>query len=427
MTLILDTLKTLDESRRDDVERWFQARRQETPPHLYNSVDLRHSGIRLAPVDTNLYPAGFHNLSPAARARASRYFRQYFSDHYPQAKHVLIIPESHTRNFAYRDNLVTLMALLSGAGMDVRIGSLAAAPGEPIVLESPSGVSFAQYPLRRKGAAIELEDGFSPDVVVLNNDMTSGVPELLQGLTQPILPPPSLGWWRRRKSVHFGAYKALAEDFAGTFALDPWLISAEYHSCGRVDFKEQTGLDCVAKGIERVLSRARAKHEQYGIKEAPYVFIKADSGTYGMGIMTAESPDEVLSINKKTRNKMQVIKEGAQVSEVIIQEGVPTADKVDDKPAEPMVYLIDGLPVGGMYRVNGARDAKNNLNAAGMEFTGMCDQVEDECGQWKSVQDCHFRSFGIIAAMAAMAAAREQYDKEKTPPTAAQSMAQACC
>jgi len=413
MNSILDTLKTLDSARHDDIENWFAAKRKEAPPFLYTSVDLRHSNLRLAPVDTNLYPAGFHNLSPHGGERASRFFARFMQERFPQARRVLIIPENHTRNLAYLDNLATLVRLLKDVGLEAELGSLVAEPGHPITLQSGSGKTVTEYPIQKQNGKLALENGFTPDLVVLNNDLTSGMPVLLQGVTQPIVPPPEMGWWRRRKSIHFQAYKILAEDFAKTFSLDPWLIAAEFHSCGRVDFKEEQGLDCVAKGVDKVLARAREKHKQYGIDKDPYVFIKADSGTYGMGIMTARSGDELLSINKKTRNKMHVTKEGAQISEVIIQEGIPTVDTVDDKPAEPMVYMVDGIPAGGMYRVNANRDSENNLNAAGMEFTGMCDEVEDECGQWKAVQDCNFRSFGIVAAIAALAAAREDYSKKE--------------
>jgi glutamate--cysteine ligase len=94
---------------------------------------------------------------------------------------------------------------------------------------------------------------------------------------------------------------------------------------------------------------------------------------------------------------------------VIVQEGIATIDKVDNAPAEPMVYMIDGIPVGGMYRVNDQRDALGNLNASGMRFTGMCDEMEDECGQWQKINDCNFRSHGLIAAIAALASAHEEY------------------
>lgn len=410
MTDILSRLKALDDQQGDEVERWFAARRREAAPHIYTSVDLRHSGCRLVPVDTNLYPAGFNNLSPRARGRAARFMVRFLEERYPDAKRVVIIPENHTRNLGYLENLATLADIFEAAHIDMRFGSLAAQPGEPIALESMSGRKLVEHPLKRDGNRLLLEDGFVPDVVVMNNDMTSGAPPILEGVMQPVLPPVDMGWWRRRKSVHFSAYRALVDDFSKAFDFDPWLLAAEFHACGQVDFKESAGLDCLADGIEKVLSNVREKYKEYGVKEEPYVFIKADSGTYGMGIMTVRSGAEIRELNKKSRNKMQVIKEGARVSEVIIQEGIPTIDTVNGKPAEPMVYMIDGVPVGGMFRVNGERDALGNLNAAGMEFTGMCDEVEDAgCSDLKAVQDCHFRAYGIVAAIAALAAAREDY------------------
>lgn len=406
---MLTTLKQLYDTRSEEVEAWLAAQRRRGEPYFSTSVDLRHSGLRLAPVDTNLFPAGFHNLSPAAMQRAARFIKRYLEDNHPGAKRVVIIPENHTRNIAYLDNLAALLDVFEHAGVEVKLGSLLAVPGEPVVLETHTGRKLVEYPMLRDGETPKLEDGFVPELIVLNNDMTSGAPELLERIRQPVVPPAAVGWWRRRKSVHFTAYRELAQAFGKQFSIDPWLIAAEFHGCGMVDFKERVGLDCLAEGIEKVLASAREKHKQYGIKEEPYVFIKADSGTYGMGIMTAKSPEDIFEINKKTRNKMQVVKEGARVSEVIIQEGIATIDTVEGKPAEPMVYMIDGVPVGGMYRVNGQRDAHSNLNATGMEFTGMCDEMEDECGRWKSVEGCNFRSFGLIAALAALAAPREDY------------------
>src|SRR6266566_2179445 len=47
------------------IEQWFRSRFRERPAPFYCSVDLRNSGFKLAPVDTNLFPAGFNNLNPA--------------------------------------------------------------------------------------------------------------------------------------------------------------------------------------------------------------------------------------------------------------------------------------------------------------------------------------------------------------------------
>ena len=49
-----------------EIERWFRLQWQDHTPPFYGSVDLRNAGFKLAPVDTNLYPGGFNNLSDDA-------------------------------------------------------------------------------------------------------------------------------------------------------------------------------------------------------------------------------------------------------------------------------------------------------------------------------------------------------------------------
>lgn len=398
MTDILDRLRALYAARGDEIEQWFGEQRSIATPFFSTSVDLRHSGLRLVPVDANLYPAGFNNLSNAARKRASRYMVHYLEEAIPQSKRIAIVPENHTRNLGYLESLAVLSDILKDAGYEVVIASLVAE--EKTELTTLSGRTITQIPFKDAGDV----GGY-----ILNNDCTNGIPQQLENIAQPIIPTPMMGWWRRRKSEHFRSYQKLADDFASRFGFDSWQLSAYSHHCGMVDFKNHEGLECVARSVDDIIAKARKKHMEYGIPTDPYVYMKADSGTYGMGIMTLQSGSDVLEMNKKERNKMQVVKEGARVSEVILQEGVPTIDTVDGKPAEPMVYMIDGLPVGGMYRVNGARDAMNNLNAAGMEFVGMCDEMETADPDRKSVRECDFRAYGIVAAISALAAAQEEY------------------
>ncbi|MBD3727807.1 MAG: glutamate--cysteine ligase, partial [Moraxella osloensis] len=50
------------------IESWFRCQFRSTPAPFYASVDLRNAGFKLAPVDTNLFPAGFNNLHPDLRA-----------------------------------------------------------------------------------------------------------------------------------------------------------------------------------------------------------------------------------------------------------------------------------------------------------------------------------------------------------------------
>ena len=128
--------------------------------------------------------------------------------------------------------------------------------------------------------------------------------------------------------------------------------------------------------------------------------MKANNGTYGMGIMSVKSGNEVLEINKKGRKNMSSIKEGAENSEVIIQEGIRTVDEVDGASAEPLVYLVNSKAVGCTYRVNNNKDSESNLNSVGMTFQNFNEK--------ENSMNCPVQS--LIAELASLAAARESYE-----------------
>src|SRR3546814_20386854 len=111
----------------------------------------------------------------------------------------------------------------------------------------------------------------------------------------------------------------------------------------------------------------RANYSEYDRKYVPSVIIKSDAGTYGRGVMTARSVEDVRSMNRKARTHMASAKEGREVTGAIIQEGVYTFEKMgaDEATAEPVVYMIDRYVVGGFYRLNSQRGNQENLNAPG--------------------------------------------------------------
>lgn len=404
MSAILSTLDALIKTRAEEIERWFDDayRLREVP--IYSSVDIRHSGFKIAPVDTNLFPAGFNNLTANGRARAAAALTRYLARLDTPPKRVMVMAESHSRNQGYTDNLHALLAVLHASGLEVAVGRFDLAQDARELLTSSGGESLEALPIRLDAnATLVAGDSFVPDMIIVNHDLSSGCPQILCDATQPVFPPPGMGWYRRRKSVHFTAYNQVASEFSRAFGIDSWLFSTIIHHCGRIDFKERKGLECVALGVDKTIHAIRARYTAHGIEREPYVFIKADSGTYGMGIMTARSGAEAFEMNKKTRNKMHVIKEGMQSSEVIIQEGVPTIDTLAGEVAEPMVYLMAGVPVGNIWRINAQRGDEANLNAAGMRF----EPFDDIGGQGET-----YPAFNLIARLATMAAAYEHYDQE---------------
>ncbi|MDP1633989.1 MAG: glutamate--cysteine ligase, partial [Gallionellaceae bacterium] len=152
------------------------------------------------------------------------------------------------------------------------------------------------------------------------------------------------------------------------------------------------------------------KYREYGVDEEPFVIVKADAGTYGMGIMTVKDSSEVIDLNRKQRNKMAVGKEGLAVSNVIIQEGVYTFENIADAVAEPVVYMMDHFVVGGFYRVHTGRGKDENLNAPGMRFEPLAFETActlPDCAAAPDAEPNRFYAYGVVARLALLAAAME--------------------
>ncbi|MDI6748993.1 MAG: glutamate--cysteine ligase [Rhodocyclaceae bacterium] len=423
-TALTGPLLTLEKRFLDNetaIERWLRGQWLEHSPPFYASVDLRNSGFKLAPVDTNLFPGGFNNLDPAMLPLCVQAAMSAIEKICPEAKNLLLIPENHTRNQYYLMNVARLAAILRHTGLNVRIGSLLPEISQPTPLSLPDGQTLTLEPLRRFGSTgtdglgrrlgLASDTSFDPCAILLNNDLSAGVPPILANLhEQFVIPPLSAGWHTRRKSQHFAAYRRIAREFAALIGIDPWLIDPEFAVCGKIDFQQRAGIECLAENIDKLLHHIRVKYREYAIDATPFVVVKADAGTYGMGIMTVKDASEVRELSRRQRNKMAVVKEGLQVTEVIIQEGVPTFETVDEGVAEPVVYMIDRYVVGGFYRVHTQRGVDENLNAPGMHFKPLA--FETGCTLPDTTQNPdappnRFYAYGVIARLALLAAACE--------------------
>ena len=397
-----------------EVERWLRGQWQDHAAPFYCSVDLRNSGFKIAPVDTNLFPGGFNNLNPEFRPLCVQAAMTAIEKACPDARGMVLIPENHTRNQFYLQNVAVLQTFLRQAGIDVRIGTLLHEITSSTEITLDNGTKLKLEPLERRGNRLVM-NGFDPCVVLLNNDLSAGTPEILTNLEQAVLPPLHAGWTVRRKSNHFKAYREVAEEFAQLLKIDPWFINPYFEKCGKINFEEKKGEECLEGYVSEILEDIRAKYKEYGIKQDPFVIVKADAGTYGMGVMTVKDPSEVRGLNRKQRNKMAVVKEGLQVHEVMVQEGVYTFEAVEDAVAEPVVYMIDHFVVGGFYRVHTKRGQDQNLNAPGMQFRPLA--FADPCSSPNpddpGCPPNRFYAYGVIARLALLAAAIEL---EQTEP-----------
>lgn len=340
-----------------NVDNWFKEKFNNLQLPFYSSIDLRNSDYKTAPVDANLFPGGFNNFSEDSLKFGSKLVKDYFSN----KKHnkVLIIPENYTRNKMYIENVFAIQKIFNLAGFDAKIGLFST---ELINLIDSYEIVV------KENSIIKTKSGFVPDVIILNRDMTSHIPDILKSVKQDIIPNPLCGWYNRQKSRYFEIYEEVASEFCKEFAIDPWLILALTTKCNDVNFYDDSSLEKIAVEVDKLLYLIKKKYEEYKIKMQPYVFIKANNGTYGMGIITVTSGKEILNLNKKKRNKMKKIKDGIEINSVIIQEGVSTTDTFNNNTAEPLIYYIGKTPACYLYRYNQRKDQYSSLNSIDCKF-----------------------------------------------------------
>lgn len=384
----------------DSIHRWIDDAQGSLPQPITSSVDVRESRTKFAPVDHNMYPAGFNNICSKDLLHCADRFEEAFAQHAPGTKRVGLLPESHTKNRFYLDHLHHLKSTIESAGVDVTIFSPDPGmfEGDVHVVELESHSNFKLRIHRAKvdgGKFVPTGDvRFDFDFIVLNNDQSVPLPVEWKTVKTPVQPSPFVGWYVRQKIRHFELYRDVANKFAAHFGINPDLIQAHFSSVNNVDYNAKEGLDELADEVDRVLKT---------LPEGSSVFVKASQGTYGMGISVVASGDEIRQMNRKVRNKMDVGKNNLKFTSVLIQEGVETIVKYDDAPAEVTIYLVNGRSSGGFMRTNPLKGTQANLNGQGQIYRKFC--ISD------IKQDCDHQIkegvYSVIARLSVLAAAFE--------------------
>ncbi len=401
------------------IERWFRLEWMEHTPPFYTSVDIRNAGFKLAPVDTNLYPNGWHNLTAAMLPLAVQAAMAAIEKICPEARNLLIIPENHAVNTFYLANVAQLRRIFHMAGLHVRIGSINPDIKQVTVIDLPNGDSVKLEPVIRSKRRLGVKD-FDPCTILLNNDLSAGVPGILEDLhEQFLLPPLHGGWPTRRKSRHFQSYEEVAKRFGKLIGVDPWLINPMFNRCGEVDLATPSGRDNLATHVDAVLTKVRRKYKEYGINEKPFVVVKADNSNAGMGIRTVRDVKELDGMQVQAWQSATQGAARTSAFEVIVQEGVLTNERIDDAVAEPVVYLMDRYVVGGFYRVHAGRGIDENLNAPGSQYIPLAFAESAHLPQLGMPPGAsapnRFYMYGVIGRLAMLAAS---YELEATDPEA---------
>ena len=399
------------------IERWFRLEWMEHTPPFYCSVDVRNAGFKLAPVDTDLFPRGWHNLTPAMLPLAVQAAMAAIEKICPEARNLLIIPENDLRSTFYLSNLAQMARIFHMAGLNVRFGSINPEVKKSTSLKLPDGETLVLEPVIRTRGRVGVKD-FDPCTILLNNDLVAGVPGILEDLNeQYLLPPLHASWSTRRRSTHFKTYEEVAKRFGKLIGVDPWLINPMFDRCGGVDLGTDEGLEALTARVETLLAKVKKKYKEYGIKERAFVVVKADNLGGSAGLMSVRDAKDVNALAKKARDAAGSHFQGVQ--ELILQEGVLTLERMNDAVAEPVVYMMDRYVVGGFYRIHAERGIDEDLNAPGSSFVPLAFDQSTHLPQLGvrpgASAPNRFYMYGVIGRLAMLAAS---YELESTDPLA---------
>jgi glutamate--cysteine ligase len=369
--MIQDQVHKAISDKHDSLIEWFMGKRKGLHIPFYTSFDIRDSGFKVVPVDANLFPAGFNNICQADKETSVELVESYFKDHYPEHfSRVAILTEEHTNNPYYWDNVHTLKSLLEEAGKTVQV-AIPSKLKQPLQIESASGFSMTVHSAIRDGASFVV-DGKSPDVVISNNDFSQSYSEWAEGLMVPMNPPREMGWYQRKKMNFFRKYNELAAEFCQQIDFDPWALSVATEPFDNFDINSEDNRRQLAERVDAMIDDLLVEYKKRGIELSPTVFVKNNSGTYGLGVTKVVSGDDVRTWNNKSRKKMKAAKGGGGIASVIVQEGVPSMVTSDGATAEPAIYMLGCKLAGGFLRAHEKKAADESLNSPGAVYKRLC-------------------------------------------------------
>jgi glutamate--cysteine ligase len=382
---------------------------------FYTSVDIRDAGFKIAVVDANLFPAGFNNICEHGLGDAEGLFKKAILKRVPGAQKILIIAEEHTRNTWYLENIRILQEITTKAGFSTTMAtfflnepSFCAQAASAMELETATGRTVKVHCIKRVIDKIKRGE-MAFDLIIMNNDLSAGIPQELKDIKIPIVPSIYAGWHSRLKSEHFRRANELIKEFAYIVGLDPWQFSCLYEVVKHVDINKEEDQQRLYQAGVKLFESIQQKYTEHNVDSKPFIFIKSDSGTYGMGVVPIEDPQQILELNRKKRNDLERGKDAQTITHFLLQEGVPTIHRIEGHPCEVCVYQIDNNFVGGFYRYHESKGSRENLNSPnGMVFQKMCPHLDKyglDCGIEHNMNI--FSIYRILARIAGAAAGRE--------------------
>jgi glutamate--cysteine ligase len=367
--LIRDILHSNFCGKNDKLGKWYQDQLAKLDFPIYCSFDIRDAGFKISNVDANIFPAGFNNICPTDKETSVNLFDQYLNRTYgSKNKKILLVTEEHTNNAFYWENVATIKQLIEESGRSVMVG-IPRDIAEPIKVQSATGKEITVYSGFETSCSI---GEFHPDLIISNNDFSESHSEWASTVTIPINPPRELGWYQRKKSRYFKWFNKVSSEFCDMAGIDPFTMNVRTEVFEDFQIVDESSVKMLAEKVDTMIAELSVEYQKRNIDAKPFVFVKNNSGTYGLAVIRVGSGQEVLTWNYKSRKKMKAAKGGRTVEEVIIQEGIPSVVKAEGVTAEPVIYMVGCELAGGFLRTHAEKDSTESLNSPGAVYKKLC-------------------------------------------------------
>ena len=343
---------------------------------VYNSIDIREASFKIAPVDNNIFPAGFNNIANDSIKNFENNINNYAKKN--DIKSVIILCEEHTRNLGYLKNACILLSAVQNCGLNVILATF----GNDIKFAEMETGMVKVHNIKIINDKIGTDEIPNPDLIILNNDLSGkSVEDLIFAKllnSNNVLPSPNFGWHRRKKSDHFVSYQKLAEEVAQKCNFDSWLINAYFEKSECHNFSDEKELQKLADSTSDLIKKIKIKYKEYKITSSPAVFLKAESGTYGLGVEKINDAKDILHPNRTFRKNIVYSKSKISNTQFLLQEAVPTCILTQGATSERTIYTSFGEIIGGFYRRHKNKTSMENLNSKGAEFLPIpCEELND--------------------------------------------------
>ncbi|PWU22394.1 MAG: glutamate--cysteine ligase [Bdellovibrio sp.] len=348
---------------------WYLDKTSRIPFPIYSSYDIRDAGFKVANVDANIFPAGFNNICSADKEYAVEVLASYINKHYGSGiQRIMLVTEEHTNNPYYWENVNAIRSMLEDSGRKVLI-ALPRDSKQTIKVQSVSGVEFEVGSAYNDAPAVK---AFRPQLIISNNDFSESYDEWAVQVREPMNPPRELGWYQRKKSLYFEYYNKMVREFAELGGLDPFQLSVRTEKFEGFDLEKDETVKVLAFRVDKFIKELQDEYKSRGIDHRPNVFIKNNSGTYGLAVIQVGSGEDVLQWNYKSRKKMKAAKGGKEIEDVILQEGILSRVQADGAVAEPVIYMVGNQPIGGFLRSHPEKSNIDSLNSPGAVYKRIC-------------------------------------------------------